>query len=180
MNPTPTPQKFVDEAREILKYSDCHAMCGCNYCENTYEQVALALFKQAQTSHDEGVREEREKGCWTWTRGNAGPDEYGLVYNGKKNKRRMAHRVSYEAFNSTTIPDGLVIDHLCKNKLCVNPDHMRVVTNKENVLCGDGITAQNKRKTLCKRGHDLRVRKDGYRGCPTCKKEWQIRQRSSK
>lgn len=90
-------------------------------------------------------------GCIEWT-GKPEPNGYGrLSINGK---RQMVHRLSYEKFVGP-IPEGLVIDHLCKNTICVNPLHLDAVTNGENVLRGDGPFAINKRKTHCAQGHEL-------------------------
>ena len=84
-----------------------------------------------------------------------------------------AHRIIYELMIGP-IPDGLTIDHLCRVRNCVNVDHLEVVTNKENVLRGEGRTAINARKTICKRGHSLSgdnlyINSSGYRNCRQCK-----------
>lgn len=89
--------------------------------------------------------------CWLWLAGKDW-DGYGIYWVHKRSVR--AHRWIYEQLKEA-VPAHLVIDHLCKTPACVNPDHMRVVTNGENVLCGESFSAKNKKKTYCKRGHKL-------------------------
>lgn len=67
-------------------------------------------------------------GCWHWV-GAPTAQGYGLIRYG--GKYRTAHRVSYE-INVAPLPDGMQIDHACRNRMCVNPDHLRVVTDGEN------------------------------------------------
>lgn len=71
-----------------------------------------------------------------------------------KGRKLMAHRVIYENIKGK-IKRGLELDHLCRNRGCVNPDHLEPVTTKENVLRGNGACARNARKTHCKNGHAL-------------------------
>ncbi len=109
--------------------------------------------------------------CWIWQ--NPTLNTYGYAQIHYKNKRILVHRLSYELFKGQ-LTTGLVIDHLCRNKLCINPEHLELVTIKENILRGFGPTAINKRKTQCKRGHKLEnynliVRRNGSRVCRTCK-----------
>jgi len=91
------------------------------------------------------------KGCWNWT-GFIRKDGYGELRS--RGKLYLAHRISYELFVGI-IPEDLVIDHKCRNKKCVNPNHLEVVTQRENLLRGEGPTAQNAGKTHCLRGHLL-------------------------
>ena len=67
--------------------------------------------------------------CWAWA-GSRYPRGYGRFHIGQRAFR--AHRVAYEISNGP-IPDGLLIDHICHNRLCVNPEHLRLATNKQNL-----------------------------------------------
>lgn len=107
-------------------------------------------------------------GCWEWIAGKS--LGYGVVrWRGKKS---YAHRVFYEALVGQ-IPDGKTIDHLCRNRACVNPEHMEPVSRGENVLRGEGRTAANARKTHCPMGHllagdNLKRGEAGTRKCRIC------------
>ena len=117
---------------------------------------------------------EPMSGCWIWI-GAKKSTGYGVTrWNGKKNA--LPHRIAYTLLCGP-IPTGLTIDHLCRNRLCVNPSHMEAVTNKVNILRGNSFSAQNSRKTKCPRGHKYnRIGKkpDGTIGriCGTCQKEY--------
>lgn len=104
--------------------------------------------------------------CWNWTSSKRkGYGAFGL----RNRKTIRAHRWAYEN-QVKKIPAGLTVDHLCRNRSCVNPAHMELVTNKENILRGIGPTARNKLKTHCINGHslaDAKISKKG-RNCRTC------------
>lgn len=87
--------------------------------------------------------------CWNWS-GCVIKNGYGQITI--RNKVQYAHRVAYERAKGE-IPKGLCVDHLCRNRSCVNPDHLEVVTSKENTLRGGGISAKNAVKRLCVNGH---------------------------
>ena len=109
-------------------------------------------------------------GCWEW-RGYKNSGGYG-VFHAYARKKLMAHRISYQLLCGR-IPTGLVIDHLCRNRGCVNPQHLEVVTNRENILRGVGHAAHNARKELCTRGHRLSAgnlyMQRGWRECRECR-----------
>jgi len=108
--------------------------------------------------------------CWFWTGpmwGGSGED--GQSY-GRTSRGRYAHRFSYEMAKGP-IPAGMELDHLCRNRLCVNPDHLEPVTHRENILRGEHPTARAFRSGLCRNGHPLTVRpisKTGSRICLIC------------
>ncbi|WP_074848189.1 HNH endonuclease signature motif containing protein [Gordonia westfalica] len=89
-----------------------------------------------------------------------------------RNHTRYVHRWVYE-YLVEPIADGKVIDHLCRNTRCCNPQHLEVVTPVVNTMRGVGRTAVNARKRYCKRGHALagenvRIDGRGYRHCRSC------------
>lgn len=112
-------------------------------------------------------------GCLLWTGSTGGDGRYGSFSIGGKLVR--AHRWAYEQEHGP-IPDGLVLDHLCRVTLCVNPAHLEPVTQRENVLRGEAPSALNAVKTHCDKGHpldgdNLVTRKDGGRQCRACTRE---------
>lgn len=100
--------------------------------------------------------------CEPW-QGRIRADGYGTL--GVK----MAHRAVYERLVGP-IPDGLELDHLCKNRACVNVQHLEPVTRGENIARSD-VGRANRRKTHCPHGHVFDGRQvDGRRYCKTCKR----------
>lgn len=108
--------------------------------------------------------------CWIWT-ASKDLDGYGRFF--LEGRSISSHRFSYEHWNGK-IPDELQIDHICRNRACVNPEHMEIVTSKENTLKGSGPTAVNSRKTHCPQGHEYSeentYNSNGARTCKICKK----------
>lgn len=103
--------------------------------------------------------------CWSWL-GLVDTKGYGRIM--VRYQEFKVHRVAYETWVGP-IPAGLTLDHLCRNRRCVNPAHLEPVTNRENVLRGEGITAKLARKTNCLRGHPLPPPgPDGRRRCRPC------------
>jgi len=110
--------------------------------------------------------------CWVWT---ASLKEKGYGQYSIAGKPCLAYKYSYEQ-NVGKVPDYMTIDHICRNRPCVRPDHLRLLTQKQNNEASDSLTALNGRKTTCKNGHPLvgdhikiDVRKDGTRRrCSLC------------
>lgn len=109
-------------------------------------------------------------GCWLWT-GTISASGYGRLK--RQGRDIFAHRFAYELLVGP-IPEGLVIDHLCRTRSCVNPDHLEPVTHAENLRRGKGHPTLRPGKK-CKNGHLLTVETiavrshDGYLECHICR-----------
>ncbi len=108
--------------------------------------------------------------CWLWT----GPTNRGYGRATIRGRKMTAHRAVYLTMRGP-IPPGrhIHLDHLCRNKMCVNPDHMEIVSRRENILRGQAPTALNARKTHCIHGHEFTpdntmIRSGGSRKCRIC------------
>lgn len=121
----------------------------------------------------ERVDRRADSECWNWT-GSVGTGGYGRFFNRCDRSAIRAHRLSM-AIAGRLVQDGeMVVDHICRNRLCVNPAHLRMVSSAVNVLVGTGMTAANAQKTVCKLGHPLSgdnlVISRGARQCLTCRR----------
>lgn len=119
---------------------------------------------------------KHEDGCWEWA-GARFRQGYGMFY--LDGKARRAHRVLYVW---TYGEPRLGLDHECRNRWCVNPDHLAPKTTKENVLAGVGPTARNAKKERCVNDHEFTpentyVDPRGWRQCRTCMRDAQLRYR---
>lgn len=116
------------------------------------------------------VDQNGPNGCWVWT---AAKDREGYGRFGVANNGVLAHRAGYEMMVGP-IPDGLQIDHLCRNTSCVNPRHLEPVTPKVNVHRSFNVAALNVRKTHCIHGHEFTPENTAYiklgRACRTCRR----------
>ena len=116
--------------------------------------------------------------CWLWT-GLLHRKGYGVVKI--ESKALKVHNVIWTMLVGE-IPEGMVLDHLCRVRHCVNPDHLEPVTPHENWKRGFAPSRQHARRTHCINGHpfsgdNLVIRVDGARGCRACRREASRKQR---
>ena len=119
-----------------------------------------------------------ETDCWLWT-GSRSHEGYGRIK--VKGRWQLAHRVAWVALVGP-LTDGLVLDHKCRVRHCVNPEHLREVTSAENTLAPGSLSpsAVNALRTHCKNGHPLseketRTAPNGrrFRVCRTCYQQYE-------
>jgi hypothetical protein len=120
---------------------DLHRAAGnpCVWCDAVPGRLSTLVDKDPHT------------GCWLWV-GTVATNGYGVL--SIHDRQFKAHRVSYQ-LNVGPIPDGLEIDHLCRVRNCVNPDHLEPVTGRVNKLRGYSPHGINWRKSACDHGHEF-------------------------
>lgn len=119
-----------------------------------------------------------DSGCIEWIASTNGAG-YGTLSINRHGGKILAHRFSYE-HHKGPIPDGLHIDHLCRNTLCVNPDHLEAVTQRVNTLRGTAPTAINAARSECINGHPFTEENTytspgrGRRECRACHRQREL------
>jgi len=130
-----------------------------------------AGFSQPKSALDRLLERRVFQGeCWIYT----GSTSRGYGMLSIADRLRPVHRVSYEIFVGP-IPDGLQLDHLCRQRACFNPAHLEPVTQAENIARGQSWSAVSVRTGVCIRGHALTddnvyLRRDGGRQCRECRR----------
>lgn len=107
--------------------------------------------------------------CWLW-QGRLNSNGYAWAQRGPGHPPRVVHRIMWEHAHNAPVPAGRQLDHLCRRRNCVNPEHFEPVTASENTRRQDHA---NRRKTHCPKGHEYtdentRITKDNKRVCRAC------------
>ena len=148
------------------------------FVEGHRNRLAMVTETQAEIRFWAKV-DRTPDGCWYWC-GKTLPNGYGVYRSG--GAQVSAHRYAYQLSNGI-IPIPLTIDHLCRIRHCVNPDHLEAVTLAENIRRGSGGTsggkasgAKKRAMTVCRHGHpfdqhNTRFRENGTRACKACERE---------
>ena len=143
-----------------------------NWSYGSLEPTELLYLERIDARYDKPSEDE----CWVWT-GYLNPGGYGLAYAGRvggKEKMILTHRAMYE-LHVGQIPLNLTIDHLCRNRACGNPKHLRILTIYENASDNGFAT-----RTHCPQGHEYTDENTYYwkqkngepsRQCRTCRRE---------
>lgn len=168
----------------------CRGWCGKHYNRVKRYGSPDVVHRLVGATDEERFWSKVEKtdDCWQWTASTMGGRyPYGWFSKSGVKSVGHAHRFSYELHNGP-IPEGLVVDHLCRNPRCVRPDHLEAVTWRENLDRGDPSQAdKNVVKTHCKRGHEFseentRMQR-GTRQCRICdkirKQKWMAKRNGS-
>lgn len=118
--------------------------------------------------------------CWLWTTA-VDKDGYGKHF--VKGKTVTSHRYSYESATGSPLGSA-VIDHLCRVRRCIRPDHLEPVTHRENLMRGLTLAAANVAKTHCPQGHEYTPENTylvltGGRACRTCMRDKSRRRRAA-
>ena len=157
---------------------ECGFFKACSPCECRGDvEAELAAVEEEvgdelgpAKSLDGAVSVKAEWECWTWLQA-INSEGYGVVH--ACGRQHRAHRLIFELVRGP-VPEGLVLDHVCRNRACVNPSHLEPVTNRENNLRGVSPWAINARRTACAQGHPYtpeNTRYDrGRRYCLECKR----------
>lgn len=130
------------------------------------------ILNRAELARLQRLIKSSDDGCWEW-QGLQTSNGYGKWSKGPGQRVRAIHRITWEHYKNQEVPEGQQLDHLCRNRLCCNPDHLEPVTPSENTMRQDHY---ERRKTHCPRGHEYdeantRITPAGKRVCRACDRE---------
>ena len=173
----PTHYEHDRTASSVCREPDCrkqakasHGWCWGHYerWRKTGDPQGEVVWHQGETTADRLMKKVEWAGdCWHW-RGHIASNGYGKGSDG------WAHRLVYEALVGP-VPDGLELDHLCRVRRCVNPDHLQPVTRKVNLNRSALVGKNSHPRSECKRGHprtpeNVYVYPSGQRDCRPCQR----------
>lgn len=134
------------------------ALCNAHYLRKLRHGDPLGSGRRTLRERFESKVIRVESGCWEWSGGHFQVTGYAIFNVPSERDGRwrpvVAHRVSYE-LHVGPIPAGLVLDHLCRNRGCVNPAHLEAVTQQINTLRGEAPSAVSVRDNRCQQGHEF-------------------------
>lgn len=152
-------------------------LCRRHYIADQYRDTPIPAAELLMEQLAKKI-EVWDCGCWVWTKAKFARSNHGMFgYNALgKNFTHYVHRWVYEHLIGP-VPEGLVLDHLCRVEACCNPDHLEPVSNAENIRRGIGPDGGLRRhQRACKRGHrfspeNTYVSKLGWRHCKVCARD---------
>lgn len=127
------------------------------------KRILPVLDSTVARRHSKKVLKRGEDQCWPW-RGACRDDSYGIMAIHRV--QFYAHRIAVVIATREDIPEGMTVDHKCRNKKCCNPAHLEIVTQAENVARHHAAVNPD---VVCLRGHNYQRGK----ACPTCNRERQ-------
>lgn len=139
----------MSDLDSTVPYGYCHCGCGAQTTVAQHNDMRAGVTKGrprlyvrghiAKNNGPDYVLEDRSYAtpCWIWQKCRTALD-YGCKWDEKDREKVLAHRYYY-AQRHGSIPKGMVLDHLCRIPACVNPEHLDLVTHKENIRRGSHV-----------------------------------------
>lgn len=147
-------------------------------------ELILRSRRRASMSKEPYWIRDKKTGCWNWIRNTTGirpkKNTYGMMWDAEKRRMVTVHSLIFRLYKRERNIKG-VVHHVCENTLCVNPRHLKALTQRQNILLGTSPSARCAKVTHCPKGHayageNLIERPSGRRGCRACqraaKRKW--------